>query len=133
MLRLMNERKEIKVVNDQYGSPTWAFDLAQVIISLMRQVDGGKKIPSGVYHFTGERSCTWFEFAGAIYAEGKSLNLLTKPCSVKPCTSGEYPAKVKRPLFSVLEKTKIKKALDIEIPEWKNSLKNYLKLTGEQK
>jgi dTDP-4-dehydrorhamnose reductase len=133
MLRLMNEREEIKVVNDQYGSPTWAFDLAQVIISLMRQVDGGNNIPCGIYHYTNEGTCSWFEFAQAIYAEGKSLNILTKLCTVRPCTSAEYPAKVKRPAWSVLDKTKIKKALDIEIPEWKNSLKNYLKLKAEQK
>jgi dTDP-4-dehydrorhamnose reductase len=132
MLRLMNEREEIKVVNDQYGSPTWTFDLSQMIISLMRQVESGKEIPAGIYHYTNEGSCTWFEFAQAIYAEGKNLNLLTKPCTVTTCTSAEFPAKVKRPAYSVLDKTKIKKALDIEIPEWETGLKKYLKLTAEK-
>jgi dTDP-4-dehydrorhamnose reductase len=126
MLRLMNEREEIKVVNDQYGSPTCAFDLSQVIISLIQQVDKEKNIPCGIYHFTGEESCTWFEFAGAIYAEGKSLNLLTKPCTVKPCTSAEYPAKVKRPAYSVLDKTKIKNIMGITIPVWHESLRSFL-------
>jgi dTDP-4-dehydrorhamnose reductase len=126
MLRLMNEREEIKVVHDQYGSPTWAFDLAQVIISLMQQVDGTHNIPCGIYHYTGEGTCTWFEFAQAIYAEGKSLNLLTKPCTVKPCTSAEYPAKVKRPAYSVLDKTKTKSIMRIIIPAWNDSLRSFL-------
>jgi dTDP-4-dehydrorhamnose reductase len=131
MLRLMSEREDIKVVNDQYGSPTWAFDLAQTIISLMQQADGGCTIPCGIYHYTNEGICTWFEFAQAIYTEGKKLNRLTKPCTVNPCTSAEYPAKVKRPAYSVLDKTKIKKTLHIEIPHWETSLKEYLQLTTE--
>jgi dTDP-4-dehydrorhamnose reductase len=133
MLRLMDEREEIKVVNDQYGSPTWTFDLAQAIISLMQKVDGGNTIPCGIYHYTGEGTCTWFEFAQAIYAEGKKVNRLTKPCAVKPCTSAEYPAKVKRPAYSVLDKTKIKKNLDMVIPHWETSLKKYVSLTAEYK
>jgi dTDP-4-dehydrorhamnose reductase len=133
MLRLMHEREEIKVVNDQYGSPTWAFDLSQMVISFMQQVDGGNNIPCGIYHCTGEGTCTWFEFAEAIYTEGKNIKLLTNTCAVKPCTSTEYPAKVKRPAYSVLDKTKIKKILGLEIPVWKTSLKKYLSLTAEQK
>jgi dTDP-4-dehydrorhamnose reductase len=132
MLRLIQEREEIKVVNDQYGSPTWAFDLAQIITSLVQQIDGTHNIPFGIYHYTGEGSCTWFEFAQAIYEEAKKLNLLAKPCAVKPCTSAEYPAKVKRPAYSVLDKTKIKN-LGIAIPGWKTSLKKYLSLMAEQK
>jgi dTDP-4-dehydrorhamnose reductase len=132
MLRLMHERDEIKVVNDQYGSPTWAFNLAETVVTLIRQVESGKNIPFGIYHYTNEGTCTWFEFAQAIYAEGKSVNLLTKPCTVTPCTSAEYPAKVKRPAYSVLDKTKIKNTLDIEIPHWETSLKKYVSLTTER-
>jgi dTDP-4-dehydrorhamnose reductase len=130
MLRLMNEREEIKVVNDQYGSPTWTFDLSEAVIALMRQVEGGNNIPCGIYHYTNEGTCTWFEFAQAIYTEGKNLNLLTNTCAVKPCTSAEYPAKVKRPAYSVLDKTKIRKNIGIEIPEWKTRLKKYLQFTA---
>jgi dTDP-4-dehydrorhamnose reductase len=133
MLRLMNERDEIKVVNDQYGSPTWSNDLAAAIIMLIKTVEAGETVPPGIYHYTNEGNITWFDFAQAIYAEGKNLNLLTKPCMVKPCTSAEYPAKVKRPAYSVLDKTKIKKNLGIEIPEWKVSLKKYLTSIMEQK
>jgi dTDP-4-dehydrorhamnose reductase len=133
MLRLMKEREEIKVVNDQYGSPTWAFDLSQAVIALMRKVDGGNNIPCGIYHYTNEGTCTWFEFAEAIYAEGKNQNLFTNTCAVKPCTSAEFPAKVKRPAYSVLDKTKIEKNLNIESPEWKTSLKKYLQSTAGYK
>jgi dTDP-4-dehydrorhamnose reductase len=126
MLRLMQERESISVVNDQRGSPTWAFDLAGTVQHLIRQTDDGKNIPFGIYHFTNEGICTWFEFASAIYEEGRGLGLLAKPCAVKPCTSAEYPAKVKRPAYSVLDKSKIKETLDLEIPLWQGSLKKYL-------
>ena len=132
MLRLMKEKESILVVMDQRGSPTWAFDLSNVIIALLRQVNEGKNIPFGIYHFTNEGICTWFEFAGTIYNEGKTLGILSKPCGIKPCTSAEYPAKVTRPAYSVLDKTKIKKNLEFEIPDWKDSLKIYLQNMAEQ-
>ena len=132
MLLLFKEREEVKVVNDQYGSPTWTFDLSQAICNLIQQIRDRKSIPFGIYHFTNEEICTWFTFAKYIYDEGRALNILTKPCEIKPCNSEEYPAKVKRPAYSVLDKTKIKRTLGLEIPEWKISLKNYLKLTMEQ-
>ena len=132
MLRLFKDREEVKVVNDQHGSPTWAFDFAGVILSIIQQAGHGKEIPYGIYHFTNEGTCTWFQFAKSIYEEGRALNVLTKPCEVKPCTSEEYPAKVKRPAYSVLDKTKIKKVLDLQIPEWNSSLKKYIELTADK-
>jgi len=125
MLRLMNERDEVKVVNDQWGSPTWAFDLAEAIVTLLKKVDSGKIIPYGIYHFTNEGIITWFDFAKEIYKQGREQGCIIKECSVKPCTSAEYPAKVKRPAYSVLDKSKIKTALGIEIPTWNKSLKEY--------
>jgi len=125
MLRLMNERDEIKVVNDQWGSPTWTFDLASAIVTLIKTVDSGKIIPYGIYHFTNEGNITWFDFAKEIYKQGKEQGRITKDCAVKPCTSAEYPAKVKRPAYSVLDKSKIKTALEIEIPAWDKSLKEF--------
>ena len=127
MLRLMNERDEVKVVDDQRGSPTWAFDLASVILALIKAVDGGKNIPFGIYHFTGEGNITWFDFAKEIYRQGRELGLIKNECNVKPCTSAEYPAKVKRPAYSVLDKSKIKTALDTDIPLWDASFKEFLK------
>jgi dTDP-4-dehydrorhamnose reductase len=129
MLRLMKERNSISVVSDQRGSPTWTFDLAHTIITLIEKHDR-IPVPYGIYHFTGEGTCTWFEFARAIYAKGRGLGLLTKECTVNPCTSAEYPAKVKRPLYSVLDKTKITGALDITIPSWEASLENFLWKAG---
>jgi len=127
MLRLMNERDEVKVVDDQRGSPTWAFDLASVILKLIKAANGGKNVPFGIYHFTNEGNITWFDFAKEIYRQGRELGLIKKDCDVKPCASGEYPAKVKRPAYSVLDKSKIKTALGIDIPVWDESLREYLK------
>jgi len=123
MLRLMNERNEIKVVNDQYGSPTWAYDLSYVIIKIINT-----DISFGIYHYTNEGSVTWFDFANEIYKQGKGIGLIKSRCSILPCSSYEYPAKVKRPAFSVLDKSKIKNNLDIKIPDWKRSLEEYIKL-----
>jgi len=126
MLRLMNERDEVKVVNDQRGSPTWTFDLAQTILILLKTADSGKDIPFGIYHFSNEGNITWFDFAKEIFKQGRDCGRIAKDCAVKPCTSTEFPAKVKRPAYSVLDKSKIKKTLGITIPEWDKSLRKYL-------
>jgi dTDP-4-dehydrorhamnose reductase len=127
MLRLMRERDTVSVVNDQRGSPTWARDLAGAVITLIRAVDGGRTVPPGIYHYTNEGDITWFDFARAIYTRGRALGLLTGDCTVKPCTSAEFPSRVRRPSYSVLDKTKIKTALGLEIPPWDRSLEEYLK------
>ena len=128
MLRLMNERDEVKVVNDQRGSPTWAFDLASTVLAVIAAADTSKNIPCGVYHYTNEGDISWFDFAREIYRQGRELGRISKNCVIKPCTSAEYPAKVKRPAFSVLDKSKIKAALGIAIPTWDASLKEFLKI-----
>jgi len=127
MLRLMNERDCVKVVDDQRGSPTWAFDLASLILTVIGKVDAGKNIPFGTYHYTNEGNISWFDFAKEIYRQGREFGLIKQECDVKSCTSAEYPAKVKRPEYSVLDKSKIKTALDISIPAWDESLKEYFK------
>jgi dTDP-4-dehydrorhamnose reductase len=127
MLKLMNERDEIKVVNDQRGSPTWTFDLASAILVFVKSVDSGKNIPFGIYHFTNEGNITWFDFAKEIFRQGRKRGGITKDCAVNSCTSAEYPAKVQRPAYSVLDKSKIKAALKIKIPAWEKSLKEFLK------
>ena len=128
MLGLMKERSEIKVVNDQYGSPTWAYDLAVTILYLIKNKNGGSNIPFGIYHYTNDGNINWFDFACEIYFKGRELGILNKECSVLPCSSKEYTSKVKRPAFSVLDKSKIKSILGIDIPNWKNSLLEYLKI-----
>ncbi|MCL2380282.1 MAG: dTDP-4-dehydrorhamnose reductase [Treponema sp.] len=126
MLRLMKERESVSVVNDQRGSPTWARDLAGAICAFIRLSGEGKTIPYGVYHYTNEGEITWFDFAKEIYERAKALGILPKGCEVKPCASADFPAKVKRPAYSVLDKGKIKKALGIPIPAWDESLKRFL-------
>ena len=127
MIRLMNERNEIRVVNDQLGSPTWAFNLSTVILDLIESSEKGKKIPFGIYHYTNEGKISWYEFSEEIYRQAKEMGIINTDCSIVPCTSDEYPSKAKRPKYSVLDKQKIKTVLGITIPAWKNSLRDYLK------
>jgi dTDP-4-dehydrorhamnose reductase len=121
MIRLMNEKNEIKVVNDQVGSPTWAFDLSNAIINFINT-----ETSCGIYHYTNEGNITWFDFANEIYKLGKETGLIKNKCNVVPCSSSEYPSKVQRPSFSVLDKSKIKNNLKISIPSWNKSLKEYI-------
>ena len=123
MLRLMNERDEINVVNDQKGSPTWAYDLSVAILAFIKS-----DISFGIYHYTHDGDITWFDFANEIFRRGRELGLVKKDCAVKPCTSAEYPAKVKRPAYSVLDKSKIKNVPGISIPLWDESLREFLKI-----
>jgi dTDP-4-dehydrorhamnose reductase len=125
MLKLMNERETIQVVNDQKGSPTWTHDLSEAIITLIRVADN-KTTPYGIYHFTDEGEITWFDFAREIYFQSRTLGILTKNCEINPCTSADFPAKIRRPAYSVLDKAKIKANLDIAIPVWNNSLNRFL-------
>ena len=127
LLRLMNERDEVKVIDDQRGSPTWAFDLASAVLTVIKAVDSGKDIPFGIYHYTNEGDISWFDFAKEIYRQGREQGRINKNCAVEPCASADYPAKVKRPAYSVLDKSKIKAALGIDIPTWDASLKEFLK------
>jgi len=122
MLRLMNERDEIKAVDDQRGSPTWTYDLASAVMAIIKGAGSGNGIPFGIYHFANEGDISWFDFAKEIFKLGKEQGRITKDCVVKPCTSDEYPSKVKRPSYSVLDKGKIKATLGIEIPQWEKSL-----------
>lgn len=126
MLRLMKERGEVRVVNDQRGSPTWAFDLARAVLAFIKAAESGRDIPFGVYNYTNEGNITWFDFAREIYAQGRALGILTKDCEVKPCASADFPAKVNRPAYSVLDKAKIKTTLEIYVPAWDKSLRDFL-------
>jgi dTDP-4-dehydrorhamnose reductase len=126
MLRLMAQRDEVRVVNDQRGSPTWAQDLSHTAADLILAADSGRRLPYGIYHYTDEGAITWYEFAREIYAQGRKRGMLTKDCAVLPCTSAEFPAKVQRPAYSVLDKTKIKTTAGITIPQWDVSLGKYL-------
>jgi dTDP-4-dehydrorhamnose reductase len=122
----MKDKDSISVVNDQRGSPTWTRDLAETICTFIRLTNEGKAIPYGIYHFTNEGDTTWFDFALEIYSQARALGILSKDCEIKPCTSADFPAKVKRPAYSVLDKNKIKNSLGINIPLWNDSLRKFL-------
>ena len=123
MLRLMNEKDSLKVVNDQRGSPTYAVDLAKAVLRIM-QVDNHRY---GIYHYSNEGNITWYDFACEIYWQGKRIGLIKRTCSVVPCTSSEFPQKAHRPSFSLLDKQKIKETFSLSVPNWNESLSSYLK------
>ena len=116
MLFLLDNKPDLKVVFDQAGTPTYAYDLARVIYDLVenRKYEGH----DGTYHFSNEGVCSWFDFTKAI----ASITGNTK-CKVLPCHSDEFPSKVVRPSYSVLDKTLLKDTFGIEIPYWVDSLK----------
>lgn len=116
MMSLMKEGKAIKVVNDQWGSPTYARDLAEAIVQIISS--GKSSVDSGIWHFTDEGTITWFDFAKEISAIGEYAS-----CSITPCSTKEYPTKAARPAYSVLDKSKFKRTFDSEIPQWRESLK----------
>ena len=112
MLNLTATRPELKVVFDQVGTPTYAGDLAQAIVTIVG------KPQTGVYHYSNEGVCSWFDFTKMIAEYSGQTN-----CDIKPCHSEEFPSPVKRPSFSVLDKTKIKQTFGISVPYWTGSLK----------
>jgi dTDP-4-dehydrorhamnose reductase len=115
MQRLTAEKKSLNVVLDQVGTPTYAGDLANVIYTIIHKSDNAD-IRNQIYHYSNEGVCSWYDFAVAIN-EAFGHN-----CIVEPCHSNEFPSKVTRPSFSVLDKFKIKDMLGIEIPYWKDSM-----------
>lgn len=112
MIRLGKERDTLGVVFDQIGTPTYARDLARVIFAAIN-----KGVVPGVYHFSNEGVCSWYDFTKAIH---RIAGITT--CKVTPLHTDEYPAKAPRPHYSVLDKAKIKKTYGIEIPYWEESL-----------
>lgn len=112
MIRLGKEREALGVVSDQIGTPTYARDLARAIFAVIRQ-----GVVPGVYHFSNEGVCSWYDFTKAIH---RLAGITT--CKVSPLHTDEYPAKAPRPPYSVLDKTKIKTTYGIEIPHWEESL-----------
>jgi dTDP-4-dehydrorhamnose reductase len=126
MIHLMNKRDEIMVVHDQRGSPTWAYDAAQIIVYLLVTVNRGETVSPGIYHYTNEGDISWFDFAREIYRQGRELGSVAGECVIKPCSTAEYPVRAKRPAHAVLDKTKIKTALGVTIPAWNTSLNRYL-------
>ena len=113
MIRLGQERDSLGVIFDQIGTPTYANDLAQAIFAAIN-----KGVVGGIYHFSDEGVCSWYDFTIAIHRLAGIAS-----CKVKPLHTADYPAKAPRPHYSVLDKTKIKDTFGIEIPHWEESLK----------
>lgn len=116
MLSLTATKPQLKVVFDQTGTPTYALDLARAIMEIVQT--GKYEENSGIYHFSNEGVCSWFDFTKMIaeYAGNKD-------CDIQPCHSNEFPSPVTRPTYSVLDKTKIKEIFGLTIPYWTESLK----------
>ncbi len=120
MIRLGKERSELGVIADQVGSPTYAVDLAKAIIHIIES----KSEAYGLYHFSNEGVTSWYDFATAIF------ELAGLAVKVKALKTSEYPTKARRPFYSVMDKTKIKQNLGVEIPYWRDSLKVCLEELG---
>ncbi|MGJ1445016.1 dTDP-4-dehydrorhamnose reductase [Sphingobacterium spiritivorum] len=113
MVRLMSEREEISVINDQIGSPTYAHDLALAIVDIIES----DKWVGGIYNYSNEGELSWYDFALAI-REIKGLD-----CKINPIPTAQYPTPAKRPRYSLLDKSKIKQVFKVDTPNWKDSLK----------
>ena len=119
MLALTSSEPSLKVVNDQTGTPTYALDLALAIFDIIENRKAASN--EGLYHYSNEGECTWYEFARTIAAYSGNTE-----CEINPCSSEEYPSPVRRPSYSVLDKTRIKKAFGMSVPHWTDSLKKCL-------
>lgn len=132
ILNLTSTKSEIKVVFDQVGTPTYAGDLAEAILAIVKDYteemghSGSKEksyTKSGLYHFSNEGVCSWYDFAVAI----AELSGTAQRCGILPCLSSQFPSKVVRPSYSVLDKSKIKRTFGLSIPHWHQSLRKCLK------
>lgn len=121
MINLMNSKESIKVVNDQFGSPTYTGDVAEVVLGFIQK----NNLDYGLYHYTNEGNISWYDFASSIYKIGKEYNVINNDCKVNPCATEEYPTKAKRPKYSVLSVEKIKKYA--KIYDYEYSLNNFFK------
>lgn len=127
MIRLGCDRKQLSVVSDQIGGPTYAGDIADALIKIIRQYEISKNLSWGIYHFSGFPYVSWFEFAKLIFNEANLQNIygITGKCPVLNAIAAEdYPSPVKRPANSRLNCIKIQKGFNIEMSNWKKALKN---------
>lgn len=125
ILRLGSERDELGVIFDQVGSPTYALDLANAILTMVSEEQNLKKLQNKetekIYHFSNEGVCSWYDFAKSIF------ELSGVECNVQPIETKDYPTPAARPYYSLMNKTKIKQEFELQIPYWKDSLRDCLK------
>ena len=127
MIKLGSERESLNVIFDQVGTPTYALDLADAILKAMDQTIDTDHDKGGVYHFSNEGVCSWYDFTIKIHEIAG-----IKTCKVNPIETKDYPTKAARPHYSVLNKSKIKQTFNITIPHWEASLKDCIKELSEQ-
>ena len=120
MLALTSSKPQLNVVFDQVGTPTYALDLAEAIFKILDE--GTYAGNDGVYHYSNEGVCSWYDFTKMIAQYAGNTE-----CDIRPCHSDEFPSPVKRPAYSVLDKTRIKSVFGIEVPYWTDSLQKCLK------
>lgn len=121
MLKLAATRSELSIINDQLGCPTYAGDIANIIIAMLRNNSQG-----GIYHFCGDQCVTWFQFATKIFSVANALNLMAnKDLHIKPILTADYPTKAQRPLYSVLNIEKIEQ-LKIKGSDWNKALEHVI-------
>jgi len=130
MLKLFKEKEEIKVVSDQWGSPTYTVDLAEIILRIINH-DSNK---FGIYHFTNEGVTNWYEFVREIYRKSKKLGIIdpNKEVEIRAIETEEYPTPAQRPKCSLLSKEKIKRELNLEIRNWEDALEDFLNILSRQ-
>jgi dTDP-4-dehydrorhamnose reductase len=124
MLKLGKEKESLGVIFDQVGTPTYARDLAKTILDILPKIENRDV---EIYHYSNEGVLSWYDFAKEI------MKMAKLQCNINPIETKEYPTPAKRPHYSLLNKTKIKKEFHIEIPFWKDSLDECLKLMGERR
>lgn len=121
MVRIMRERNEVRVVNDQHGSPTHTRDLAATILAAIASK------ASGIYHFTGSGEATWFDVACYVESEAYRLGLITQPCTVRSISSAEFGAKAPRPVYSYLDCSSARETWDAQQRSWREAVTAYLR------
>lgn len=129
IIRLSRERKEVGVVADQFGTPTYTGDLAEAIFNLLSLNTSLQSVPTpshyGTYHFSNSGSCNWYEFANEVVAIARQNGEVLKLEAIRPIKTEEYPLPAKRPAFSVFSKVKYSAATRAMVPNWKESLAKY--------
>jgi dTDP-4-dehydrorhamnose reductase len=126
ILRLAKERDELSIVADQTGAPTWAGDIAEVLLEIVDRIHQGKAFTWGLYHYAGSPATTWHAFAEAICEQAFELGVLKKKPFIKPISTSEYPTAAKRPQNSVLACEQIQKELLIPQADWRKGLQQVL-------
>ncbi len=136
MIRLARERTELKVVDDQRGTPTWTDDLAEAIFKLLAVVDAPHPSPLtppspyGIYHFSNEGECSWYQFAAEIIDQARNFESLQVE-NILPIPTEGYPLPAQRPKYSVMSKEKYKAATGMQVRDWRESLRNYFLERGK--